>query len=115
MTLDGKKHVEVVKSMFMVYKFFYCVFGEYIRVESKIILFFCINFACHETMKKRKGTSFLSQMTVIIMMNQSKVTNFHQHSSVYDECDGPKKRTTICLKDGYTFLVTTKFVYILYI
>ena len=28
------------------------------------------------------------------------------------ECDGPEKRTTISLKDGYTFLVTIKVVYI---
>ena len=32
--------------------------------------------------------------------------------TVYDECDGPKTRTTICLKDGYIFLVTNKVVYI---
>ena len=44
-----------------------------------------------------------------IMMNQTNVTNFRQYSV---RCDGPKKRTTICLKDGYTFLVTTKVVYI---
>ena len=37
----------------------------------------------------------------------------HQHSSsVYDECDGPKKRKTICLKVRYIFLVNAKVVYI---
>ena len=46
-----KKHVEVVKSMFMVYKFF-IVFLE--GKESEIISF-ALNFAGHETMIKMQG------------------------------------------------------------
>ena len=51
MKLDGNRYVEVVKSMFMVYKFFYSVL-ESIGKESEIIIVFCFNFACHETMIK---------------------------------------------------------------
>ena len=75
-----KKHVEVVKSMFMVYKVFYCVFGEYIGEESEIILFFCLNFACHETMIKTQ-VHFLSAS--------------HKMNCITTECDGPRKSTTI--------------------
>ena len=104
--------MEVVKSMFMVYKFFYCDYGEYIWEESEIILFFFLNFACHEAVIKTQG-NFISITND--SRYQTNVTNVDQRSTVYDECDGPKKRPTICLKDGYTFLVTTKSCLHIYI
>ena len=109
MKLDGKKYVEVMKSMFMVYMFLLCFFGDYIWEKREIILFFCINFACHENHDKnaRELHCYRNRQSYDELNKRYKLSSAQQ----CDECVGPEKRTTICLKVGYTYLVTTKVVY----
>ena len=67
--------------MFMVFKFFYCVFGEYKSEGSEIISFFCLNFACHETIIHE--TMIKTQGNFIFVPNDS-------------HCDEPNKRSVQC-------------------
>ena len=89
------KYVEVVKPMFMVYKFF-IVFLESIK-GRKVKLFYY--FAWHETTIKKQPSFSYHNWQPLWWTKQT----WRQHSTVYDH-DGPKKGQRFARRMGTHFL-----------